>query len=174
MRHAAVLLIVVLATIHAVMAAARLLPNGLYRIYNGNSHHPPSNRYFTGKTDASSGSVILQPTSTSSSQIWRLRNHSNGQVSLELLGKKKHYLSEGKSGINPGAHMGVTKRQRRWDIVKVAGGSFTRYTLSYTKEDNKTLVVSTSTGSLEPKRVAFQYEDNPDVTKAWKFARYYR
>ncbi|KAG9322430.1 hypothetical protein KVV02_004784 [Mortierella alpina] len=170
MRHAIIVLIAILAIIHAVMAAAPLLANGYYRIYTGNSHHPPSNRYFTGKTDASVGSVSLEPNSTS--QVWRLRNHSNGQVSLELRGKEKYYLSAGRSAL-PGANVGVTRTQQRWNIEKFAGGSFTRYTLKYpTQVFNKTLVVSTSTGSVDPKRVAFQNEETPDVTKAWKFARY--
>ncbi|KAF9976861.1 hypothetical protein BGZ75_000146 [Mortierella antarctica] len=173
MRHAIIVLIAILAIIHAVMAAAPLLANGYYRIYTGNSHHPPSNRYFTGKTDASLGSVSLEPNSTSPMQVWRLRNHSNGQVSLELRGEEKYYLSEGRSGALPGANVGVTRKQQRWNIEKFAGGSFTRYTLKYPRQVfNKTLVVSTSTGSVDPKRVAFQNEDNPDVTKAWKFARY--
>ncbi|KAF9949204.1 hypothetical protein BGZ70_001879 [Mortierella alpina] len=172
MRHAATLLLAIIAIIHAVLAAAPLLPNGNYRIYNGNSHHPPSNRYFTGKPDARAGSVSLEPNSTSPMQVWKLRNHSSGRVSLQLVGsKERRYLSEGRSGALPGAHVGVTEKQQKWNIVKVAGGSFTRYTLSFPRKVfNKTLVVSTSTGSL--KRVAFQNEDNPDVTKAWKFARY--
>ncbi|KAF9280352.1 hypothetical protein BGZ68_007295 [Mortierella alpina] len=172
MRHAVILLIAILAIIHAVLAKP-LLPNGYYRIYSGNSHHPPSNRYFTGKPDNRAGSVTLEPNSTSSLQVWRLRNHSSGYVSLELRGGNKKYLSEGRSGALPGAHVGVTEKQQKWKIAKVAGGSFTRYTLTFPRKVfNKTLVVSTSTGSLDPKRVSFQNEDKPEVTKAWKFARY--
>ncbi|CAO3568805.1 unnamed protein product [Mortierella alpina] len=172
MRHAVTLLLAILAIIHAVMAAAPLLPDGEYRIYNGNSHYPPSNRYFTGKPDKRSGSVSLEPNSTSQLQVWRLRNYSSGRVSLELVGaKERRYLSEGRSGAHPGAYVGVTEEQQKWNIAKVAGGSFTRYTLSYPKKVyKKTLVVSTSTDSVQ--RVAFQNEDTPDVTKAWKFARY--
>ncbi|KAF9558868.1 hypothetical protein EC968_006850 [Mortierella alpina] len=174
MRQAIFLLVAILAIVHTVTAAEPLLPNGWYRIYKGTFHYPPANRYFTGKPDARAGSVSLLPNSSSPMQIWRLRNHSNGQVSLELRGKKKYYLSEGRSGALPGAHIGVTETRQRWNITKVAGGSFTRYTLTFPREVfGKKLVVSTSTGSLDPQRVAFQNEDTEEeVTKAWKFARY--
>ncbi|KAF9953191.1 hypothetical protein BGZ72_005616 [Mortierella alpina] len=174
MRQAIILLIAILAIIHAVMAAEPLLPSGKYHIYSGSSHQPSSRRYFTGKPDARAGSVTLEPVSKSKKQVWRLRNHSSGRVSLELLELKgeKKYLSEGRSGALPGAHVGVTEKQQKWNIVRVAGGPFTRYTLSHPRQVfNKTLVVSTSTGSLDPKRVSFQNEDKPEVTKAWKFVK---
>ncbi|KAF9189040.1 hypothetical protein BGZ51_000149 [Haplosporangium sp. Z 767] len=153
------------------MAAAPLLPDGYYRIFTGHSHNPSSNRYFTAEPDARAGSVRLLPKSSSPLQVWHLCNHANGQVSLELRGKEKYYLSEGRSGALSGAHVGVTETHQKWNITKFAGGSFTKYILAYPRQVfNKTLLVSASTDSVDPKYVAFLNEDYPETAQAWKFA----
>ncbi|KAF9583197.1 hypothetical protein BGW38_010037, partial [Lunasporangiospora selenospora] len=106
MRQAIIFLIAVLAILNAVMAADPLFKDGKYRIFAGNQHVPSMNRYFTGKKDARAGSVTLQPNSTSTKQVWRLRNKSNRRITLESIGNKGYYLSEGRSGALPGAYIG--------------------------------------------------------------------
>ncbi|KAF9421495.1 hypothetical protein BGZ76_003967 [Entomortierella beljakovae] len=173
MRQAIVFLIAVLAIINAVLAGPPLLPNGIYRIYTGNSHVPDSNRYFTGKADASTGSVVLLPNSKAQTdQRWRLRNHGK-RVSLEFVGKRHTYLSLTRSGANPGAYVGVTTTRLKFGITKFAGGQFTRYVLSYPElVNNKTLVLGATTDNVDPKRIAFQNKKDPvDASQAWKFAR---
>ncbi|KAG0249920.1 hypothetical protein BG011_008802 [Mortierella polycephala] len=171
MRQAAIYLVTILTIINVAMAAVPLIPNGYYRIFTGNIHNPSSNRYFTAKLDARAGSVSLLPESSSPLQVWRLRNHANGQVSLELRAKKKYYLSEGRSGALSGAYVGVTKSQQKWNITKFAGGPFTKYILAHPRRVfNKTLLVSESPDSVDPKYVAFLNEDYPEALQAWKFA----
>ncbi|KAF9180799.1 hypothetical protein BGZ51_005894 [Haplosporangium sp. Z 767] len=169
----AVYLVAILAIINVAMAAETpLFPNGYYRIFTGGMHNPAADRYFTAKPDARGGSVSLRPKSPSPLQVWRLRNHANGQVSFELRGKKNYYLSEGRSGALSGAYVGVTKKHQKWNITRVAGGPFTRYQFAYPRlVFNKTLLVSQSPDDVDPKYVAFLNEDYPETIQAWKFAK---
>ncbi|KAF9113571.1 hypothetical protein BGX27_001278 [Mortierella sp. AM989] len=170
MRHIAIYVIAILAIFSVAMAGPPLLPNGYYRIYKGAVRPASSHRFFTARPDNRTGSVRLEPRSTSRLQEWRLRNHGNGQISLEVRGKKK-YLSEGRAGALPGAFVGVTEKRQRWNITRIAGGQYTRYVLAFPRQVfNKTLLVSESTDSPVPKYVAFQNEGH-NTTQAWKFVR---
>ncbi|ORZ17513.1 hypothetical protein BCR41DRAFT_352618, partial [Lobosporangium transversale] len=175
MHQVAVLLIAILAII-SVAIAEPLLQDGYYRIYKGTFHVPARNRYFTAYPDARTGSVRLELKDEGKLQVWRLRNHSKGRVSLEVYDKdadERKYLSEGRSGALPGAHLGVTEERQRWFITKVGVSSYTRYMLTHPRKfDNQTLVVSES-GSDEDKInfVSFRYEGQEGYTQAWKFAK---
>ncbi|KAF9897770.1 hypothetical protein BX616_005008 [Lobosporangium transversale] len=180
MHQVTVLLIAILAII-SVAIAEPLLPNGYYRIFKGIQHVPSQNRYFTAYPNARAGSVRTEPKDEAKLQVWRLRNHSKGQVSLQIYDKnadKRKYLSEGRSGALPGASLGVTEKAQRWFITKIAGGPFTRYILTHPRKfRNQTLIVSESYpyGEDDDKInwVAFRYQGQSNHTQAWKFARVY-
>ncbi|ORZ17508.1 hypothetical protein BCR41DRAFT_352613 [Lobosporangium transversale] len=179
MHQVAVLLIAILAII-SVAIAEPLLPNGYYRIFKGNQHVPSRNRYFTAYPDARTGSVRIEPKDEAKLQVWQLRNHSKGQVSLQIYDKnadKRKYLSEGRSGALPGASLGVTEKPQRWFITRIAGGPFTRHVLAHPRKvNNQTLVVSESNSNEEEGKinwVSFRYEGQEGYIKGWKFARVY-
>lgn len=155
-----------------------LFPDGKYKLFTGNQHNPKDNRYFTAHIDARAGSVRLEkvrkpPTSTDKgiSQVWKLHNVGKGQVTLESLAKKGRYLSQGRSGANPGAYLGVTSTKQKWNINRVYGGAFTKYVLSYPRlHNNKTLVIAQTPDNVNPKRLALLYQEDEGLN-AWKFQK---
>ncbi|KAF8942453.1 hypothetical protein BGZ47_006455 [Haplosporangium gracile] len=155
-----------------MVLAEPLLPNGDYVIYQGTPHNPPDHKYFTGSPNPSNWAVTLELTSTTPSklQVWRLRNHSSGAISLELVGKSGYYLGEGRSGGLPGAYLGTNNaNQQKWKITRVLGGDLTKYKLTFPlKFNNRTLVVDDSPDSTTPTRVALAYEDL-EITQAFRF-----
>ncbi|KAF9944142.1 hypothetical protein BGZ65_012550 [Modicella reniformis] len=151
----------------AAPVAVSLLPDGFYRLHNGGLHNPGSWYYVTAEPNA--GLVSLLPKSETAFQVWQLRNHLNGQVSLEVRGKPGYYLTPGGSGALAGEPLGVTQTQQMWDFGKFAGGPFTRYYLAYPEPIlGKTLLVSEGT---ELESVIFtNQEGGVTATQAWKFA----
>ncbi|KAF9096708.1 hypothetical protein BGX23_010644 [Mortierella sp. AD031] len=147
-----------------------LLPNGDYRIYTGINHYPRSWSYFTGFTGSAAWAVSLLPKSTNANvlQVWRLRNHSSGLISLELVGKTGYYLGEGGEGnAAPGIQAGTGTKQQKWRISRSAGGDLTRYKLTFPTEFNgETLVLDEIS---EDVNVYFQYEVQ-DRLQAWKIS----
>ncbi|KAK3805075.1 MAG: hypothetical protein J3R72DRAFT_124444 [Linnemannia gamsii] len=171
MRQAAVFFITILVIVNMAMAVTPVRPNGIYRLYIGNFVAPQTHRFVTAEPDARQGRVRIRRHSESKYQEWRLRNVGNGQVTLESRGAKRKYLSAGRSGALPGAHLGVTPTKQKWFISQEAGGPFTSYKLTYPcPVFNKTLVVSYSSNSGEPWYVVFANE-NPKVLQAFKFSR---
>ncbi|ORZ17516.1 hypothetical protein BCR41DRAFT_421740 [Lobosporangium transversale] len=179
--HQAVALLVAIFAIISVVIAEPLLPNGYYRIYKGNHRVPSKNRYFTAYPDDRTGSVKIELKTEDELQVWRLRNHDNGKVSLEVYDEdadESKYLSEGRSGALPGAHLGVTEKRQKWFITKVGRSYYTRYMLTHPRKfHNQTLVVSESNSYEEdvtkPNWVSFRCEGQTNYTLAWKFARVY-
>ncbi|KAG0070876.1 hypothetical protein BGZ93_007584 [Podila epicladia] len=172
MRQTILALVVLFAIVQAVLA--QLHPNGYYRIYYGNYQAPITHRFITAEPDARTGSVRTFPRDNKSKfQVWRLRNHKNGQVTLESKGARGKYLSPGRSGALPGAYLGVTTTAQKWNIAKKHGGPFTAYELAYPKPVfNKTLVVSyDSKDKEEPYYVNFANQGVEGTLQAWKFAR---
>lgn len=173
MRQAtAVVLFTLLALLVNVALAAPLFPNGNYVIFRGTNHHPAGNTYFTASPNPANWAVTLEPKSTTPDklQVWRLRNHSSGSISLELVGKAGYYLGEGRSGGLPGAYLGTNNAsQQKWKITRVLGGDLTKYKLTFPRKfHNRTLVVDDSPDSTTPTRVALAYEDL-EITQAFKF-----
>ncbi|KAF9897357.1 hypothetical protein BX616_005742, partial [Lobosporangium transversale] len=180
MHQATVLLVAILAAI-SVAIAEPLLPNGYYRIFKGYYRLPARNRYFTAYPDARSGSVKIELNNEDKLQVWRLRNHSKDQVSLEVYDEdadESKYLSEGRSGALPSASLGVTKTRQKWFISRVGRGRYIRYKLTHPRKfRNQTLVVSESNTFEENDDkmnwVSFKYESQTNYTLAWRFARVY-
>ncbi|ORZ17523.1 hypothetical protein BCR41DRAFT_352632 [Lobosporangium transversale] len=180
MHQITILLIAIIAVI-SVAAAKPLLPDGYYRIYKGNHRVPSRNRYFTAYLDARTGSVRIETKNDDELQVWRLRNHGKGQVSLQVYNEdadERKYLSEGRSGALPGAHLGVTEKRQKWFITKVGVSLYTRYMLAHPRKvNNQTLIVSESNTYDEdigkPNWVSFRYQGQTNYTQAWKFARVY-
>ncbi|KAF9103260.1 hypothetical protein BGX29_003606 [Mortierella sp. GBA35] len=154
-------------------AAAPLLANGNYRIHNGNYQAPSTYRFLTGNPNPLLWDITLLPKSndTNHLQVWKLRNHSGGTISLKLVGKPGYYLGEGRSGGLPGAYAGTTKSiQQRWKFSREAGGAFTKYKLKFPRQfQGKNLVLIETPDDVDPKRVAFAYE-NLNLIQAWRFA----
>ncbi|KAK3817463.1 MAG: hypothetical protein J3Q66DRAFT_185436 [Benniella sp.] len=172
MRQAILTLVTLLLIAQTVLA--QLLKNGDYRIYYGNYQAPITHRFFTAKPNARDGSVQTYPRENSKYQIWRLRNKSKGQVTLESKGACGKYLGLRRSGANPGAYLGVVKNPVRFNIARKFGGPFTAYELAYPKKVNgKTLVVSLDTGEgkEEPYYVNFAIQGTEGVFGAFKMAR---
>ncbi|KAF9345709.1 hypothetical protein BGX34_004537, partial [Mortierella sp. NVP85] len=173
MRQAILTLVTLLLIAQTVLA--QLLENGDYRIYYGNYQVPKTHRYFTAKYDLGGGSVQTYPkNSTSNNQIWRLRNKSKGQVTLESKGNRGKYLGLRRSGANPGAYLGVVPNPVRFNIARKAGGPFTSYELAYPKKVNgETLVVSIDNGEgkEEPYYVNFEVQGAEGTFGSFKMAR---
>ncbi|KAF9421653.1 hypothetical protein BGZ94_008776 [Podila epigama] len=170
--HPTVVTLAVLAIVQVVLA--QVLQNGDYRIYYGNYQVPKTFRFITAEPNASTGSARTFPKDGESLlQIWRLKNHKNGQVTLESKGARGKYLAPGRSGALPGAYLGVTNTAQKWNFAKQAGGPFTRYELAYPKPVfNKTLVVSTDAADKEePYYVNFGEQGAHETLQAWKFAQ---
>jgi hypothetical protein len=105
------------------LAAEPLFPNGNYVIFKGTYHFPAGHKYFTGSPNPSNWAVTLESKSTTPDklQVWKLRNHSSGSISLELVGKSGYYLGEGRSGGLPGAYLGTNNaNQQKWKITRVS------------------------------------------------------
>ncbi|KAF9148748.1 hypothetical protein BG015_009492 [Linnemannia schmuckeri] len=157
-----------------VVLGEPLFPNGKYVIYKGTPHNPPGHKYFTGSPNPSNWAVTLELKSTTPDklQVWRLRNHSSGAISLELVGKPGYYLGEGRSGGLPGAYLGTNNaNKQKWKITRVLGGDLTKYKLTFPRKfNNRTLVVDASPDSTTPTRVALAYEDL-EITQAFRFGR---
>ncbi|KAF9921702.1 hypothetical protein FBU30_008223 [Linnemannia zychae] len=176
MRQATILLLITLLTVlSTVMAADPLFPNGNYRLFRGTSHNPKANVYITGSPNPSNWALTVETNSTSPDhlQVWRLRNHSSGLVSFELVGKPGYYLGEGRSGGLPGAYLGTNNaNQQKWKITRVLGGDLTKYKLTFPRKfQGKNLVIEKSPDSVDPPRVALAYED-PEITQAWKIGSF--
>ncbi|KAF9370297.1 hypothetical protein CPB97_002874 [Podila verticillata] len=172
MRQTILALVTLLAIAQAVLA--QLYANGDYRIFYGKIQVPRIQRYITAKPDARSGSARTFPRDDASLfQVWRLKNHKNGQVTLESKGARGKYLSPGRSGALPGAYLGVTTNAQKWNIAEKARGPFTSYELSYPKSVfNKTLVISNdSTDKEEPYYVNFANQGVEGTLQGWKFDR---
>ncbi|KAG0372328.1 hypothetical protein BGX24_000404 [Mortierella sp. AD032] len=174
----ALFLVALLALLNITLAAAvaPLFPNGEYSIFSGTRHNPKGYLLFTGNPNPSNSAVTLELRATNNPkklQVWKLRNHSSGRISLELVGKKGYYLGEGRSGGLPGAYLGTNNaNQQKWDIKRVLGGEFTKYQLTFPRKfNNKTLVVDRSPDSTTPTRVSLQYL-NPEIAQAWKFGKF--
>ncbi|KAF9103261.1 hypothetical protein BGX29_003607 [Mortierella sp. GBA35] len=151
-------------------SAAPLLRNGNYLI-NRESYHNPI-RYFSGNPQKIAWPITLEPKSTTGGvlQVWRLRNHSRGMVSLELVGNTGYYLGQGKRGPRPGAYVGTTVNQQKWKLSR-DDDDHSRYKLTFpTKVNGQKLVLNQSPYYIDPPRLAFAYED-PDVDQSWRFAR---
>jgi len=157
------------ATPNSSAGQANLLPNGDYTISSGSRHNP--SYYFTGYTNQVGGYVTLESRDSTKWQVWRLRNHSTGHISLEIVGRGGYYLGPGRSGVAPGAYLGVNSAaQTKWDIKRLPGPDQPRYKLiSLEKYDNRTLVVDRASESVDPSRVAYQYDD-PSTIQAWRFS----
>ncbi|KAF9898464.1 hypothetical protein BX616_003996 [Lobosporangium transversale] len=179
--HQAVALLVAIFAIISVVIAEPLLPNGYYRIYKGNHRVPSKHRYFTAYPDDRTGSVKIELKNEDELQVWRLRNHDNGKVSLEVYDEdadESKYLSEGRFGALPGAYLGVTEKRQKWFITRVGRGAYTRYALTHPRKfNNQTLIVSESNtyddDINKPNRVSFRYEGQEGYTHAWMFWRVY-
>ncbi|KAK3817467.1 MAG: hypothetical protein J3Q66DRAFT_339985 [Benniella sp.] len=172
MRQAILTLVTLLLIVQTVLAV--VLENGDYRIYYGNYQVPKTHRYFTAKPDARDGSVQTYPKEDSKYQIWRLRNKSKDQVTLESKGARGKYLGLRRSGANPGAYLGVVKNPVRFNIARKAGGPFTSYELAYPKKVNgETLVVSIDNdeGKEEPYYVNFEVQGAEGTFGSFKMAR---
>ncbi|KAG0268332.1 hypothetical protein BGZ95_002504 [Linnemannia exigua] len=173
----ALFLVALLALLNMALAAVTpLFPNGEYSIFIGTRHNPKGYLLFTASPKPSNWAVTLElraPKNPKKLQVWKLRNHSSGRISLELVGKPGYYLGEGRSGGLPGAYLGTNNAsQQKWDIKRVLGGEFTKYQLTFPKKfQNKTLVIDDSPDSTTPKRVSLQYL-NPEITQAWKFGKF--
>ncbi|KAF9290613.1 hypothetical protein BGZ74_000489 [Mortierella antarctica] len=173
MRQTILALVALLAIVQVVLAQ-QVLENGNYRIYYGNYQVPKTHRFVTAEPDARTGRVRTFPRNDKKKlQVWRLKNHKNGQVTLESKGARGKYLSPGRSGALPGAYMGVTTTAQKWKITEMHGGPFTSYELAYPKlVSNKTLVVSMdSKDKEEPYYVNFANQGVEGTRQAWKFAR---
>ncbi|KAF9333664.1 hypothetical protein BG006_003310 [Podila minutissima] len=173
MRQTILALVALLAIVQVVLAQ-QVLENGNYWIYYGNYQVPKTHRFVTAEPDARAGRVRTFPRNDKSKlQVWRLKNHKNGQVTLESKGARGKYLSPGRSGALPGAYMGVTTTAQKWNVAKVRGGPFTAFELTYPKPVfNKTLVVSMdSEDKEEPYYVNLANEGVDGARMAWKFAR---
>ncbi|ORZ17527.1 hypothetical protein BCR41DRAFT_421745 [Lobosporangium transversale] len=178
MHQVTVLLIAILAII-SVAIAEPLLPDGYYRICKGKHRLPRTYRYFTAYPNANVGSVRLEPRDEAKLQVWRLRNHGKGRVSLEVYDKnadKRKFLSEGRPGILPGAHLGVIEKRRKWFFTSVGENIWTRYILTHPiKYYNQTLVASEGNSRDEdinkPNWVTFRGEDQEDYTREWRFLK---
>ncbi|KAF9103262.1 hypothetical protein BGX29_003608 [Mortierella sp. GBA35] len=181
MRQVTVFLCAILALLSVVLSAPTasapdpvpLRPNGKYHIYNGNRHNPRGFLYVSGSPNKNNYAVTYQLASNSSNvlQVWKLRNHSSGAISLELVGKKGYYLGTHRSGANPGAHLATQKTtQQKWKIKKVLGGEFTKYQLTYPhKVRNQTLAVDHTDYEDAMNYVNLNVLD-PETTQAFKFA----
>ncbi|KAG0026465.1 hypothetical protein BGZ81_006331 [Podila clonocystis] len=172
MRQTILSLFALLAVVQVVLA--QLLANGHYRIYYGNYQAPQTHRFITAEPDARQGHVRTFPRDNKSKfQIWRLRNHKNGQITLESKGAHGKYLSEGRSGALPGANLGIFTTAQKWNITKKAGGPFTSYELAYPRRVfDKVLVVSiNSKYSEEPYDVKLANQGKEGTLQSWKFAR---
>ncbi|KAK3817470.1 MAG: hypothetical protein J3Q66DRAFT_339998 [Benniella sp.] len=173
MRQAILTLVTLLLIAQTVLA--QLLENGDYRIYYGIRQVPSTSRYFTAKYDLGGGSVLTYPrNSTSNDQIWRLRNKSKGQVTLESKGNLGNYLGLRRSGANPGAYLGVVTIPVRFNIAKKGGGSSTTYELAYPKKVNgETLVVSIDNGEgkEEPYYVNFAIQGTVGIRGSFRMAK---
>ncbi|KAG9067835.1 hypothetical protein KI688_011423 [Linnemannia hyalina] len=172
MRQAtAIALLSLLALLINMALAAPLFPNGNYVIFRGTNHNPAGYTYFTASPNPANWAVTIEPKSTTPNklQVWKLRNHSSGSISLELVGKKGYYLGEGRSGGLPGAYLGTNNAsQQKWKITKVLGGDLTKYKLTFPRKfNNRTLVAWQSPDSTTPTRVALAYEDL-EITQAFK------
>ncbi|KAG0289401.1 hypothetical protein BGZ96_007051 [Linnemannia gamsii] len=165
-------LLALLLNLALTALAAPLFPNGNYVIFQGTNHHPAGNKYFTASPNPSNWAITLESKSntTAKLQVWKLRNHSSGSISLELVGKSGYYLGEGRSGGLPGAYLGTNNaNQQKWKITRVLGGDLTKYKLTFPRKfNNRTLVVDDSPDSTTPTRVALAYE-NLEITQAFKF-----
>ncbi|KAK3847841.1 MAG: hypothetical protein J3R72DRAFT_430921 [Linnemannia gamsii] len=121
----ALFLVALLALLNITLAAAvaPLFPNGEYSIFSGTRHNPKGYLLFTGSPNPSNSAVTLELRAKNNPkklQVWKLRNHSSGRISLELVGKKGYYLGEGRSGGLPGAYLGTNNaNQQKWDIKRV-------------------------------------------------------
>ncbi|KAK3817471.1 MAG: hypothetical protein J3Q66DRAFT_340005 [Benniella sp.] len=170
MRH-----IFALVTLLAIVQAtfAQIFADGDYRIFYGKATVPRTHRFFTAKPDAREGSVQIYPREESKSQVWRLRNKKNGQITLESKAARGKYLGLRRSGANPGAYLGVVPTPVKFVITEIPAGQFTRYELAYPKKVNgKTLVVSMdSKDKEEPYYVNLQVQGTEGIMDGWKFAR---
>ncbi|KAF9900818.1 hypothetical protein EC991_006877 [Linnemannia zychae] len=160
----------------ALAAAAPLFPNGNYHIFTGTSHNPKGYRFFTASPNPSNWAITVELRATNDTtklQLWKLRNHSSGRVSFELVGKPGYYLGEGRSGGLPGAYLGTNNaNQQKWDIKRVLGGDLTKYQLTFPRKFNsRSLVIDESPDSTTPPRVALAYL-NPEITQAWKLGSF--
>ncbi|KAK3817473.1 MAG: hypothetical protein J3Q66DRAFT_388051 [Benniella sp.] len=171
--HQAILTLVILLLI-AQTVLAQLLKDGDYRIYYGNYQAPITHRFFTAKPNKGDGYVKTYPREDSDYQIWRLRNKSNGKVTLESKGARGKYLGLRHSGAHPGNYLGVVHKPVRFRITRKFGGPFTAYEFAYPKKvDGETLVVShdDSDGKEEPYFVNFAIQGTQGVLGAYKMSR---
>ena len=171
--HQTILTLVILLLI-AQTALGYVLKNGDYRIYYGYYQVPKTHRFFTAVPNKRDGSVQTYPNKDSNYQIWRLRNKSHGQVTLESKGARGKYLGPRRSGAHPGAYLGVVPTPTRFHIAKKHGGPFTAYELAYPKKvDGETLVVSLDDGEgkEEPYFVNFAIQGTEGVFGSFKMSR---
>ncbi|KAF9129639.1 hypothetical protein BGW39_003963 [Mortierella sp. 14UC] len=179
----ALILVTLLALLQITLAAVTpLFPNGNYHIFTGTSHNPKGYRFFTASPNPSNSAITLELRATNNSnklQLWKLRNHSSGRISFELIGKPGYYLGLGRSGGLPGAYLGTNNaNQQKWEIKKghkkllVLGGDLTKYQLTFPRKfHNRTLVIDESPDCTTPPRVALAYK-NPEITQAWKLGSF--
>ncbi|KAF9096709.1 hypothetical protein BGX23_010645 [Mortierella sp. AD031] len=148
-------------------SAAPLLPNGNY-VINRESYHNPI-RYFSGHPNRANWAVDLPPRTTTADvlQVWHLRNHSSGLISLELVGKAGFYLGLGRGGALPGAYTGTTNaNQQKW---RISQEDPTRFKLTYPiKVNGQNLVLDQSPDAVDPPRLAFAYENDGQTPQTWR------
>ncbi|KAK3817460.1 MAG: hypothetical protein J3Q66DRAFT_339947 [Benniella sp.] len=170
MRH-----IFALVTLLAIVQAtfAQIFADGDYRIWNGKVTVPQTHRFFTAKPNKGEGSVEFRPRQESKSQVWRLRNKKNGQITLESKAAPGKYLGLRRSGANPGAYLGVVPTPVKFVITKIPAGQFTSNQLAYPKKvKGKTLIVSVDDkDDKKPYYVNLEVKGTEGIIGGWKFAR---
>jgi len=171
MRH-----IFALVTLLVIVQAAfaQLFADGDYRIWYGKATVPQTHRYFTAKPNKGEGSVQIHPRQESKSQVWRLRNKKNGQITLESKAARGKYLGLRRAAAKPGAYLGVVPTPVKFIITKKPAGQFTSYELAYPKKvKGKTLIVSMDSkdDKEEPYYVNLDVQGTEGIMGGWKFAR---
>ncbi|KAG0249215.1 hypothetical protein DFQ27_000278 [Actinomortierella ambigua] len=137
---------------------------------------PFTYRYITARPDKRDGVVVLAGPSNKTDQLWKVKGHSNGQITIEskaAKGKKNRYLSTGRSGNNNHALVRLGPSQR-FTVTMKAGGPFTSFEMAHPKKTSTghiTVVsVSNSTDPNGNEYIAYINQNTEGHIQSFKFA----